>query len=496
MPTDNYYSPDTAEILRRFLRDLELGYIDAGIQKPGIDEGSEYFILGTALANMGAIIYAQNRNILKNSSELEATGKQLDDIRIALGLPEVLAAPAAGRIIPQINTSGTISFPDGLEFTVDSSGLRGKTQGMQSISAGGSLKAIMIDAGTASNADPFEAITFVSPPNNVSTQGTTDQSGMIGATDAETDEQKRERITNRRKYPPAGGNSAHAIDLAQGATASVQKAYCYPALIGPSSMRVVVTKSMQLDRSKTREFSREIPESTLEIVQNAVLGEYPEAVEISIVSALDEYFDATIELDLPNLQNGGWIDGTSFPALVEADSGKVTVTGVTSNSSITVSAQGAAPTLGQSIMWFSPVKRDFITAKITSVSGSAGAYEITLDRTLVIDETSVQVGDYISPGCKNAQAYADALLEEFNKLGPGENTDDSSRLPRAARKPSPEDSNGYSLNNQPLKNLSQKYSEILDFSWLYKSLTSPSVPDTEETPPNVLVLQNLGIYRA
>src|SRR5690606_2238344 len=98
-------------------------------------------------------------------------------------LPEINASGASGRIIPNISGSNPINFPDGLEFTVDRTGLRGRVAGAQQIVAGASIAVSMIDTGSASNADPFEKITFVSPPNNVSTQAEVDLDGLTGGTD-------------------------------------------------------------------------------------------------------------------------------------------------------------------------------------------------------------------------------------------------------------------------------------------------------------------------
>lgn len=495
MAQNDYWIPDAKEIRRRYLRDLEIGLMDAGVQEPATEEGTEYYIIGTAIGNMAAVIYAQLRNVLTNTNELTATGQALDDIRQAIGLPVVPAQGGSGKVLPSISVSGPIFFPDGLGFTLDRNGLRGLVLGSQTITAGGEIHVQMLDTGEDSNASPSEKITFSSPPNNVSTQASVGLDGITGGVPEETDERKRQRISNRRQNLPSGGNWAHAIELAENSTGSVQKAFCYPAIIGPSSMKVVVTKSLELNRKNPLNFSRVLGESSLEIVSNAVLGEFPESIEAVIQSAEDESFDCSIGLTLPEPQNGGWYNSNPFPSLVIADAGRVTVSTVTSTNEIIISGNTTvSPTIGTRIAWFSPEKRMFLEAEVTAFSGSAGAWALVLDRPLVIGEAQVSVGDYISPGAASIVTYGEEFLAQTNLLGPGENTSAGARLPRALRRPFHSNGWGSSLNATQLKALSTNHPEILDFAWLYRSLSTPTVPSAPEDAPNVLVLRHLGIY--
>lgn len=490
----DYYLPNPDELRSKFLRDIELGLNAQGIDNPAVEEGTDYYISGTAYASGTSILVAQLARLIKNSSELTATGLELDQIRSAIGLPIVPAIGATGRIFPVISGNNLITFPAGIQFTLDRNGKRGEIAGAQTILAGGSLAVRMIDTGFDSDAAAEEKLTFTNPPVNVSVSAIVDADGLTGGTDDENDERKRQRILNRRRNVPGGGNPGQLIELAESSTGSVQKAFVYPAILGPSYAKVVVTKSFQLDKSKIRDFSRELGDSSLAIIASAVLAELPSGIEITVESAQDQLFSCSIGLTLPDAQDGGFKDSIPFPALIPADNGRVTATVITSTNEITVSALGAAPVVGNKILWWSPVKKEFLEAQIVSFTGSAGSYALTLDRPLAIADEIVAIGDYISPAASNSQNYGESFLRECNKLGPGENTSSSDRLPRAKRRPFITEDWDSGLKSNQLKAMSLSNPEIQDFAWIYRSLNAPTVPALASTSPNVLVPLHFAIY--
>lgn len=501
---DKIYVPQTVSELRdQWLDDWEGGMRDAGVTGADRRPGTEVYIRGTANAELAFACHHNTQIHAEDSSELTAQGEALDRIRRAMGLPEVGAAPASGRVTVAITGAGTATFQDGTQFTLPT-GLRGAVSGTQTgIFNGGAVDVLMIDAGSASNAKPGTTIKWVSPPVNVETEGTVDVDGLTGGVDQESDERKRNRILNRRANLPAGGNWSHLVELAESATGSVQKCFVYPALGGPGSAKVVVVKALDPDNE---DFSRALGAASITIAADAIFSEVPSPMEIVVESVTDENIDVALKLSLPDASSAqgssvGWLDSSPFPSLVSADNGFVTVSSVTDTKNITIDANTTtAPVAGQTrIAWWCPTVRQFVTATVVSSSGSAGAWTLTLDKPLSIGSDSVTAGDFISPVAANIASYGSVFLAQTNTLGPGENTSDANRLPRAKRHPFVTSGSYPSdLTVLQIKALVEAHSEIADAQYGYtsKGLSSitPTVPATVADSPNVLRLRHFGVY--
>ena len=485
------YVPQTAEELRdQFLRDVRLQYIALGVANPPVQPGSEWYIRATAYANAMLGLYANQEIAANDTTELLAQGDALDAIREAMGLPEVGAAPASGKLIVSIIT-GSVLISEGTEFVLPN-GTIGRVSASKLCSDGDTIDVITNDTGENANAAAGTIARWKAPPINVEATAEVDVDGLTGGVDAESDARKRERILNRRRYVPGGGNWGMARELALNSTGTVQSAFVYPALGGPSSLKVVVTKAMQL--TGTKDFSREIGASTLDVVSNAVLAEYPIGAEVVVQSATDE--DVSVGLQV-KARDENWIDqSTVFPAIEAGDNGRVTVSAVTDSQNITVSAvQSTSPVAGQRILWWSPENREFVKAGIVSVSGSAGAWVLQLDTPLTSGTNTVATGDFISPAAKNANAYAATWLAQMNLLGPGENSSDGNIVPRSNRHPYINDEWHSDLSSKQITELQSTHPELSDVAFAYRSKSTPTVPANRADAPNVLRLLHFGIYR-
>jgi hypothetical protein len=258
----------------------------------------------------------------------------------------------------------------------------------------------------------------------------------------------------------------------------------------------------------TTSFSRQITtDAILGPVRDALAANMPESVKIVVQSVANQPVDVALQLAIPSLlaQSGnGWDDSAPFPTLVDADNGRVTVTVVTDLQHITVSAQGNAPLVPCTILWWSSIFKKFVASNVVSYTGTAGAYALTLDTPLSytdgITTQNVYVGDFISPGCVFKDEYGALFLEQMNTLGPGENTSDTIRLIRASRRPSiTKDSNSFptDVGSIQVAGLTDARSEITNAEISYPAAGSgrkPTVPGSIDTAPNVLVLHNFGIY--
>jgi hypothetical protein len=276
----------------------------------------------------------------------------------------------------------------------------------------------------------------------------------------------------------------------------VQKGFVYPAVNGPGNVGVAVV-GYATDVSKSRAISSVVVTNTVKAYLD---GTYPEHVDTIVTGVTDTEFDMSVELTLPASPKaspagpgGGWTDGTSWPRNTASSSTfKCTVTSVTSATQFTVDAPTSPTANVTQIAWLSPEDWTVYTATVTAVTGSTGAYAITLDKPF----TSIAVGHYISPNAVNIAAYFDAILAHFALMGPGEKVSTSAAsYARAYRRPIPAQSWPMKVDATMLRALTDAGDEVLDAAFLYRtSTTAPTVPATVADAPAIFVPNNIGLY--
>lgn len=493
------YKPSGAqEISQDFWDDLYLQAVANGNAAPPTQPGTDWYALGVAVGNALLIQYANLQIAEDNGDLLTSTDKALEDKRVAYGVPEVKASPSTGKIRVRVNGSSTV--PDGRQFTLPN-GLRCMVSGTQSVVDKSEIDVIAIDTGTATNAKGGTKVQFISPPLNVQQEATVSAFfPLTGGIDTEDDPRKLQRILNRLKYQPGGGNWAGLRDIATTALASIQDAFPYPALGGPGSVKVVLVKAYDPDNL---DYSRAPNTAQVSFVRSAIQAANATETEQIVQAAADQNTDVGLLVTIPDSQlsggNGtGWTDSAPWPPLDNNDHGRVTISVVTSPTQITVSSQSATlPLNGQTrIAWWSSADRRFRIFTVLACSGSLGARALTLDKPMADSSGgSPQVGDFISPAAERIADYGSTWLKLMGQLGPGENTADPARLPRALRHPYITVGPDSSLSFTVLRQLSDKFGEITGLAYSYATQSTPSVPASVDLPPNVLRLVNFGIYK-
>lgn len=488
-----------AEIRDQFLRDLALGAIGAGVTNPPVQPGTDWFILAEAVANIGSIIFANQSLAIAAQNILTATGADLVAIRDGLGLPDVPATGSTGTIV--IRVFGAATLNSGTQFVLPN-GLRGQvTQTYVNPADQSEVNVAAIDTGVSTNLDANQIVRFVSPPANIGTDAKVSLgSPLTGGTDKESPERMRARILDTLRNKPAGGNWAHIREVVLQSLGSVADCYVYPALGGPGSCKVVPVKGFDADH---RDFSRALSASALATVRTALQKELPVPQEIVVTASADQPIDATLLVTIPesplNGGNGsGWTSYPVWPPLVVADNNKVTITAVTSNSQITVSANTTtAPVAGLTyVAWWSKADMRFTTALVVAVGGATGAWVLTLDRSLSSsDGTGAAIGDYISPGARGLDAYGTAWVALLSSLGTGENTVDTNRTPRSNRHPFVGDEDPYAITATTLATWVRQFPEISDHAAGAIPVTTPTVPGSVDTAPNILTPRHFGVYK-
>jgi hypothetical protein len=489
-----------AELRDQMLNDAKLMYERLGIEDPDLGEGSDTFIRFEACARSRFALYSNIQLARRDMSESTATGTALDDILHANGLDDLEPSGAAGKIVPVIQDGATCTFFDGTTGTLDN-GKAGKVSGTQSgITNGDTVEVIMTDVGKDTNAEEGARWRWSGgQPNFCEVVGFVGPGGLTGGTSKETDAEKQDRIKTRSRTIPGAGNAAHLAEVAEAASAGIQKAFVYPALGGPSSAKVALCSSITVDTPT--DYSREVASGIVDLVVAAFETEFSSADEILVQSVADELVDVTLQLDLPNSQLG-WTNSTPWPQLETADAGKVTVTVATSSTNITVSANTAAePFDGETVIaWWNESAQEFTTSLVTGHSGSAGAWQLDLDTPLV----GVATGEFISPAAASGDAYAAMWIQQMGTMGPGENTDTAAilqsdrgyRVPRVTqtrrdRWPSELTSVQLGAFTDP----DTGFGEIADVVYSHRSKTAATVPGDVNTAPNVLRLSGFGLYK-
>lgn len=497
------YVPKNAEELRdTWLRDIRLAAIEAGLAEPPIQPGTDLYIRATANAHARLIQYANLAISDDGTSVLTATGADLDEKRRAHGLPEVKPSPSTGSVDVGVEGGGTVTIPN-LAQLVLPNGLRAQVAGNHpGIADGDPVDIVTIDTGAATVLPAGSKLRFVSPPLNVKTEATVSVAApLTGGTDAESDDRKRDRILNRLANPPAGGNWSHKIEIALNSLASLQYAFVYPALGGPASEKVVLVRDFDVDGAV---FTRELDTGALDIVRAALQAEFGAPFELVVQSAVDANVDVSVEVSIPNsVEAGGdgtgWKNAAPWPPLTGAETA-CTVSVYAGSTSVTIDADTATPPVAgvTRIVWWSPNDMRFHERTVTAQSGGTTAWVCSLDAPLIDStNTAAAVGDYISPAAENMEGYGASWLDVMRKMGPGEQTSDANRIPRALREPEPTAGRWpYSLTILQLQQLVAKHSEMTDAAYVYRSATTPTVPGSVNTAPNVFVPRHFGIYPA
>jgi len=500
LQANTVYVPESAAVIRDdMLTDIRLESIAQGVASPAVQPGTDNWIWCTAVANAGMLQYANVANAVDDSHPGTATGESLELWRKDLGLPEAKASASSGKL--RLTVSGSATVPAGAEFVLPN-GLRGAVVGTwPGVVDNDEIDVTTVDTGSQTQAGPNTIVRFVSPPLNVSTEAHVSvHQPLTGGKDAETSARKRVRVQNRLAYVPSGGNWAHVREVALNALTSVQDCYVYPALGGPGSAKVVPVKAFDPNFG---DYSRAFTAGAIATIRSAIQRELPTWAEVPVVAVWNEDVDVSIGVTIPDsaMAGGdgtGWMDTTPWPDLYPADAGRTTIDDVTSSTVVRTDAQTpVSPIAGQThIAWWNSADRRFEIRLVVAVSGSAGAWVLTLDSPILHDDgTNPTVGEHICPAAVNTVEYGKAWVQMMQELGPGENTTDVNRIPRSKRRPFTAEESPSDITIVQLTDMRNRFDEITDAAWEYRSATTPTVPGAVSTAPNVLRPQHFAVHK-
>lgn len=179
---------------------------------------------------------------------LDAEGLTYDMARKPADYAEGQAAIAGndGAILPV----GTIvRRDDGAEYQVTAT--TPVTDGTATVT----IRALA--AGTDGNAAAGMALRLVTPAAGLQTVLTVDEDGLRGGVDIEDDASYRERILDRKREPPHGGNAHDYVQWAL-QVPGVTRAWCLPLWMGLGTVGVMFARDGDADSIPTEEQCREV----------------------------------------------------------------------------------------------------------------------------------------------------------------------------------------------------------------------------------------------
>lgn len=501
----------TPEQLKQdYLSNLRAGLANVGLTNPNTSSNSAWNVQAETDVSLVLPVYNNLDNAIEEGSPDTATGANLDRIAKNEGLTRKPASQSFGAVQllssqPTLIPAGSeLVAPTGTRFRVEASGIYNNLQTIPIRSVSGGANAnLSIDTVLKWVATPAYAES--NAKINVATSG--------GA-DPENDEDLRSRILDKKANPAAAGNWQHVIQLAEGSDPIVQKAYCYPAAGGPSTVHCAVLQRPSVN-SKTREIDSFKLNS---IIAPTVQGYMPEGVQVTTTTVQDLEVDIAFELEVPlavgatsaiggpDGTGNGWIDAAPFPRVDGTTVFYSGVFNIVNDTSFRIQSIPNSPPVRNitRISWIDRLNGwEIKTATIVaSTEVFAGFYDIAIDVPFV----GIEENDFVFPAVANAKTYLAAVLNSFSQLGPGQKTLAAGVIDFAKRKPPVSNSTHPSnIDSHMLSSVIRSSEEVLNCNYMYRGTStsldqvptseiSPPLPYTISQGPFVFIPRRIGFY--
>lgn len=304
-------------------------------------------------------------------------------------------------------------------------GLRFHVLTEQDYEDGDPIAIIGIDTGPATNLDAGTVLQFESSPPGVSltatvleqNDGTGALVGLTGGRDAETDVELQDRIIEAQTNPPAAGNNAQIVKVAQKTgSVPVEKAFVYPAWMGGGATSVAFTVRPDANVFRT-------PNSVQRgLVEADLLNAFAADWSFTVPFLLGQ--DLVVALGVTWIDSArAWVDQDPWPAYVPGS--PVAVSAVTSSLALraTTSIDTDTPEVGQTVALYSATTKTFKRKRISAVSVVVAnrSWDLTFTNALGASDSFVPaVGALLSPWSTSLNRMPAAMVTYARTLGPGE----------------------------------------------------------------------------
>jgi uncharacterized phage protein gp47/JayE len=387
------------------------------------------WIDASCLADQLVILSENARQIGRKIPLSELSTEELDQRAAELGIPPRFPElGSSGAVTITASTSGTHLFA-GDELTTEDSSVRFQCLAESDYADGDSVPIAAIDTGPTTNLTAGTQLLWSAPrpgcaPGAIVVEQT-DGGGTSGGRIAESDDELMQRISDTLADPAATGNSAAYIRFAEnsrGHGVPVQKAFAYPAILGPGTMGVAFTL-----KPATAGASR-LPNATqIQQVRDYVVGQMP---------GDDQYLDIVVVAQPVNIAfdvrwasgAADWEDTAPFPERRDAGAGAVVVSAATDSTHFTLATDNGsyagvrAPIAGQTIGFFNGAGTgSWARKRILSITGT-GPWAIVVDTSNGVSDTAFvpAIGARPSPWSDSLADLIRPTVEYFGTIGPGE----------------------------------------------------------------------------
>lgn len=454
-------------------------------------------------ANTEVLNEVWGRIWLGEDSRLKATG----------GSGDVQATGTPGTIF---TGSTTIGDPTAVVGT-DPNGLRYQVLQTEALDADGQARLTLkgIDTGFETNPPVGTVITWsenvplnADPEANVVDTIGQEGVGFQGGRDPENNQEYAERIEERIRDRPASGNAPHFQAWAQQANGAVEQAFVYSIALNAGSVVVAITQK----RNQTQTdgpLGRFPAVGTLTDVTSFLTPPnspvVPQRVFVLVVGPQSQPSDLVVRIAMSQGVGGGWNDVIPWPnpdITAPASATPITdVASVTTQQNFVVNNAdqlpgGAASLSGPDapavMIWNDSISR-FERLLVDTITDNGATKTITLTAA---PQTTIQVGDRISPYTDRLTVIAEALESFFDTLGPGEVlTENDQRFARGARQPRPAVKFPFRAGQPLVSVLTDALGGVATDSELSViSRTEPDVPANVVDGPNMVTLGQVTIY--
>lgn len=427
---EDFYTPTRDREVEANKRSWEVRHLEVDDSKP-VDVGPGTFpaIAAEVVADLVMPHYSNELVTAKSWLVRNTFGERLDRLaRERLGEEDGRRKEATGGTGYMEATkivAGGAHIDTTITLVHQPTGVRVRVLIEQDYLDGDPIPIIGVDTGPSTNLDAGAELQFESPPPGVSltaqvlaqNDGTGSLVGLTGGREAESDEELQDRILEAQANPPAAGNNAQIVKVAQKTGGvPVEKAFVVPAWFGPGSTCVPFT--VRPDAAASR-----IPNSVQRgLVEADLRNAFPADWTITVPTLLSQ--SLTIALGVTWIEGArGFTDLSPWPEYVSADPVHVSVATSSLAVRLTTSVDTTTPAVGQTIGFFDLASKSFKRKRISAVSVVVAnrSWDVTFTDALGASDSFLPaVGALASPWSPSLGRMPAAMIAYARGLGPGE----------------------------------------------------------------------------
>jgi uncharacterized phage protein gp47/JayE len=410
------------ELVERYLRDYR-------IRNPGAktQEGSQPWIDAQVMADMLAPLYA-NAVVIANGTSLDAmSGKRLEREAALWGIAGKL--PAAGSVgFARIAASaGAWTIFAGDELRDARSGLRFRCLVTRAYSDGSHVPIGGIDVGPRTNLAAGSLLRWTSPRPGVGPTAVVvrqaNGSGLSNGRLEESDGELRARIRRARARPAASGNDAEYQALIEATPdLPVQKAFTYPAILGPGSKAFVFTLRPERPGGSRIPNAAQIATALVHLV-----GRMPADDAIFASTLVAEPIDVALRIAWSS-SAPGWTDAAPWPLFgnptvrVAPSPPPTATTFALAFAGTTAGGAQTPPRTGATLAFFDGGELLYRRKRVRTVTVSGNVATVTCDMAHGASDPDYMpaIGQPCCPWSDSLDTLIAPVLAHFESLGPGE----------------------------------------------------------------------------